>query len=274
MNQHILHCLVCGNPVITGTNVTKIRCLQCRIRLCRVCGKHHMLNDNEVCKHIQLFPTLVKYFGFDKSLLGSEKAIQEYHRVRNSIYELYWNEKKSILELMDIYHYTSGNARNFSKILTSLGIPIRNLSQAIKNGISLGKYINHKNHYLYKCGFHITWNGKKVWYRSSYELDYARLLDDQKIEYDMESIRIPYKRSFDNTIHIAIPDFYIPLSNELIEVKSSFTYDENDMIDKITEYIKLGYKVKLIYEHEEAVINTNPITIQLPENCYPPYKRI
>ena len=44
----------------------------------------------------------------------------------------------------------------------------------------------------YKHGYHITWNNKKVYLRSSYEFDYAKLLDKQKINYEVENLRIKY----------------------------------------------------------------------------------
>lgn len=36
------------------------------------------------------------------------------------------------------------------------------------------------NNYHYKHGYHITWFGTIVFYRSSYELDYCNQLDNQK----------------------------------------------------------------------------------------------
>lgn len=107
------------------------------------------------------------------------------------------------------------------------------------------------NNYHYKHGFHITWFGTIVFYRSSYELDYCNQLDNQKIKYDMESMRIKYWDSVQQKERVAIPDFYLPESNTIIEIKSVFTYNKQNMIDRSIQYQNLGYKFKLILEHQE-----------------------
>ena len=45
---------------------------------------------------------------------------------------------------------------------------------------------------------------------------------------------------------IAIPDIFLFKNNELVEIKSTWTYDEQNMRDKIKVYKKLGYNVRLI----------------------------
>ena len=45
---------------------------------------------------------------------------------------------------------------------------------------------------------------------------------------------------------VAIPDIYIPCENKIIEIKSSWSYDEQNWKDRLKTYKKLGYKVKLI----------------------------
>ena len=101
---------------------------------------------------------------------------------------------------------------------------------------------------LYKHGWHITWNNKKVFYRSSYELDYCKILDEQNIDYEMENLRIVYWDSELKKFRTAIPDFYLPKSNTIVEIKSIYTYDEQNMEDKVKAYKKHGYKFKLILD--------------------------
>ena len=119
----------------------------------------------------------------------------------------------------------------------------------------LGKYTQcHNFESIYKTGFHITWDNKKVWYRSSYELDYAKELDEKKIKYELETLRIWYfdtQKCIDRT---AIPDFYLPETNTIVEIKSSYTYDKQNMDDKIKAYKKYGYNFKLILDHKEVSI--------------------
>lgn len=53
---------------------------------------------------------------------------------------------------------------------------------------------------------------------------------------------------------IAIPDFYLVDNNEIVEIKSNWTYDEQNMKDKIKVYKDNGYNVKLILEHKEYIL--------------------
>lgn len=67
----------------------------------------------------------------------------------------------------------------------------------------------------------------------------------------MESMRIKYWDSVQQKERVAIPDFYLPESNTIIEIKSLFTYNKQNMIDRSIQYQNLGYKFKLILEHQE-----------------------
>lgn len=69
-------------------------------------------------------------------------------------------------------------------------------------------------------------------------------------------MRIQYFDTQKNKQRIAIPDFYLPETNTIVEIKSSWTLDIQNMKDKFIAYKKLGYNTKLIYEHKEVDINT------------------
>lgn len=75
---------------------------------------------------------------------------------------------------------------------------------------------------------------------------YYTILDDKKIDYDVETLRIKYYDIQKKKIRIAIPDIYIKETNEIIEIKSKWTLDEINMKDKIKAYNKLKYKVRLV----------------------------
>ena len=75
------------------------------------------------------------------------------------------------------------------------------------------------------------------------------------IDYEIESIRVEYWDSQKNSYRVAIPDFYIPSENLIIEIKSEWTYDKINMIDKKREYDKHGFRFKLILEHNEVKLN-------------------
>ncbi len=57
------------------------------------------------------------------------------------------------------------------------------------------------------------------------------------------------------TERIAIPDFYLTETNTIVEVKSKWTLDKQNMIDKRETYIKNGYNFKLLYEHQFVELN-------------------
>ena len=70
----------------------------------------------------------------------------------------------------------------------------------------------------------------------------------------MEFKHIKYWDSQKQEYRCAIPDFYIPSINTIIEIKSNYTLDKQNMIDKFKAYKKLGYNCKLICEHKELEI--------------------
>lgn len=91
---------------------------------CWVCGSEKgKCKDPLVCKKHQLIKPLIK-FGLDYSLIGSEKIIDEFYRVKNLIKEHYlkWNSNNE--KLREIFNYNSGSA-NFIKLLKSLAIKIK-----------------------------------------------------------------------------------------------------------------------------------------------------
>jgi hypothetical protein len=45
----------------------------------------------------------------------------------------------------------------------------------------------------------------------------------------------------------------LPETNEIVEIKSSWTYDEQNIKDKFNAYKNLGYKTKLILDHVEII---------------------
>lgn len=66
----------------------------------------------------------------------------------------------------------------------------------------------------------------------------------------MEPFTVDY---YDTTLkrkRFAIPDFYLPEYNIIVEVKSDYTYNRQNMIDKAKAYIEQGYDFILEYEHK------------------------
>jgi len=247
-------CSVCGKElwIKKCASSKQVKCDDCRPKnTCKYCGQTKPCKRPDVCKKYQIFPALIKYFGFDKNKIGTIDVYEEFDRVKNLLVEDYWSNELSIPEMAEKFNHK--NIRNFSKILKSLDIDIRDLSKSITNYIKNNGLSNNYHNYNYKYGWHKAWNGKDVFYRSSYELEYAEQLDEQQIDYDMENLRILYWDSQLLKQRIAIPDFYLPETNTIVEIKSNWTYDEQNMKDKIKSYKKHGYKYKLILEKEEII---------------------
>ena len=224
---------------------------------CIICGRLKNKEgkcDNEFCnKHgYQQFNSLIKYFGFDKTKYGTIEVENEFNRIRNILFDLYWNKHKSSTEICKIYNYPNiGNLT--AKVFSYLNIPSKNCKEATKENILEGRY-KVVIRPIYKQQWHTTWNGKEVYLHSSYELDYAKELDKQKIDYEVEYFHIKYFDTQKQEYRCAIPDFYIPSTNTIIEIKSEYTLDKQNMKDKMKAYLNLGYNFKLICDHKEILI--------------------
>lgn len=227
-----------------------------KYKYCKYCGAiKGQCRDLFVCERYRLYKSLEK-FGFNKNIIGTEKIIDEFYRVRDLI-EKFYNENSSNNEkLVKEFSYTSGSA-NFIKLLKSLNIPVRNNSDAnIKTWLD-GK-LNPVVENQYKSGWHTTWDNRKVYLRSSYEFEYARQLDSSKIYYEVESLRIKYYNTNKNSIRCAVPDFIIPNEKKIVEIKSNWTIKGRvqELKDKFKAYKEKGYIPILILEKSEVDIYT------------------
>ena len=258
-------CIDCGKVIYIGkrASLKTCRCDECNKLhnqlTCKICGKKYNKNEggcnNDFCKKhtLQFIKSLIKYFGFDETKLGTCEVENEFLRIKELIKNLYINDRITENELKENFGYTSGIS-NFHKILKQLDIKTLSLKEANKLAYLLGRNGNEIIQNQYKSGWHITWNNKEVYLRSSYELDYAKELDKQQIDYEVEFKHIKYWDSQKQEYRCAIPDFYIHSINTIVEIKSNYTLDKQNMIDKFKAYKELGYNCKLICEHKEMVI--------------------
>ena len=136
-----------------------------------------------------------------------------------------------------------------------MNIKTRGFGDAIINAHLQGKLIDGKDSKHFKQKWYTTWEGKQVYLHSSYEEDYAKELDENKIKYDVEFRRIKYWDKVQKRYRCAIPDFYLIDTNTIVEIKSLYTLDVKNLKDKFEEYKKLGYNTKLIIEHIEVDLN-------------------
>lgn len=215
---------------------------------CSCCGDI-ICKRKDICNKYQLIPALIKYFGFKKEVVGSNDFYKEFDKIKTILSDDYL--KLSTIEMADKYGHR--NYRNFYKIIKAMGIKTRDLSESSFNALKTGRSkINIIKNSMFKHGWHTSWNGKKFYYRSSYELDFCKELDLKKIDYNMEDLRIVYWDSEKLKQRIAVPDFHI--GNEIVEIKSLYSYNENNMKDKFLAYRKLGFVPRLILEHKEIYI--------------------
>lgn len=218
---------------------------------CKICGAlRGECKDSYVCSKYRLFNGLIK-FGFDINTKGTEKIIDEFYRVRNIIEKFYLLNGSNNDKLIETFNYYGGPS-NFHKILKTLDIQTRNLSEGQIFSLESGNRINMPQVNSYHDEYHKTWDNNIVYLRSSYETDYANILDDNKIHYEVESLKIKYFDTQLNKERIAIPDFYIRDKNLIVEIKSNFTLDIQNMKDKVISYKNNGYDFKLILEHKEV----------------------
>lgn len=256
----ILPCKHCGIDVVVGkrTSPTKCVCDACKLRphYCERCGD--VVHSKQKRKHCdkwecqsQLLPSLIEYFGFNQQTIGTIEYLKEFHRIREILSELYLDDELSSSQIAETFNHP--NTGSIIAILQSLQITTRNKSVAAKTSIKVGTTVLPHS-YQYKHGWHTTWQGDLVFYRSSYELTYAMLLDSKQVPYKMEHLRISY---WDNQLmcnRIAIPDFYLPCTNTIVEIKSEYTLDIQNMIDKKTQYEAHGYNFILIVDGMERII--------------------
>ena len=224
-----------------------------KITYCKQCGAEKgKCKDSFVCNHYKLFNTLEK-FGFDKSKIGSEEIINEFYRIKDIIETEYKVNRITDKELKEKYNYKSGSA-NFHKILHSLNIKTLNNSEANKISISLGRFNPGFDYKHFKEYLHTSWEGNTYHLRSSYEDIYANELDNNMIKYDYENLRIKYWDSQKQEFRTAIPDFYLINENMIVEIKSTYTLDLQNMKDKKKSYLENEYKFKCICDFKEIEI--------------------
>ena len=212
------------------------------------CGSKELddLNPDISCRQSPKYFKKLIPFGLNINTLYTEEFIQEHKKVKELLYNEYVING---LSPKDIYNkYNCNNYFNSSETLLHLfkdwDFPIRSFSAAVVNEYIQGKHNDYGQ-------WHTTWNNKEVYLRSSFELDYAKELDEQQINYDVEYLHIKYWDSKNDKFRCAIPDFYLPNTNTIVEIKSTWTLDKQNMKDKMKAYKDLGYNFKLICDHKE-----------------------
>lgn len=224
-------------------------------RKCKVCGNEFIVHKehknqhicSDKCRHINNYvPSLEKYFGLDKTTIGSKIIFDEIERIKKELDYKYNILQKSSSEIAKEYDYPS-YCNLTGKIFNYLGITSRSCKEEQHRSFKTGR--KQPSNKTYQQGWYTTWNNKNVYLHSSYEFDFAKILDGRQIDYNVEDLRIEYFDTQRNEYRIAIPDFHLLESNTIVEVKSNFTLDKQNLLDKFLEYRKYGYETKLWLEH-------------------------
>lgn len=177
-----------------------------------------------------------------------EKNVQIANKLAvNKIINLYYKQCLSTINLRNDYKINDNTLNKFCKLNN---IKLRTHSQA-QNMALLHNRSTPSSNPTYHNGYHITWYGKTVYLRSSYEFNFAQQLDDLQIYYEVEEKRFEYE--IDGETHIYIPDFYIPSLNMIVETKNEYFYKrDRKIIDKKIERVKEhGYNFVLLLNEEQ-----------------------
>jgi hypothetical protein len=170
----------------------------------------------------------------------------------NILSDLYFNKRYSKYMIYEEFGINTNTLYNY---FNKNGIILRSITESLVNAYKEERLKLNNNITYSKAEWHKTWNNKNVYLRSSYEKDFANNLDNQKIDYEVENLKIEYFDTKSNTYRISIPDFFIPESNTIVEIKSTYTLDKTNMRDKRKSYIENGYNFKLILDKNEISLN-------------------
>lgn len=221
-----------------------------------ICGDKDLdLLYEEISRHkiTKWFNNLIP-FGFDISSIHTERIIYEYNKVKKLLYNEYVINSLSpadIYKKYNCYKYIN-NSEVLLHIFKSFNFPIRGWSKAVSNAIKNGNLSIPKISSIGHEQWYTTWENKEVFLRSKLELEYAKYLDCNRIKYDVECLRIKYFDTQNKSERCAIPDFYLQDTNTIVEIKSDYTLDIQNMKDKFLAYKKLGYNTKLILDKKEV----------------------
>lgn len=215
--------------------------------ICKYCG--NITNSkNKCCEDCKPYIQNIRTFnklGFKK---GSLK--DRYNSSNKLICEEYFDNKESLNTLVKKYNL---DVTIIYKFIKNDPRGCRSISDGLKLAIKEGRLDFSKTyHNGFITGKHKSWDGKVYTYRSSWEDKYMNLLDERKVNYIFEPFHIEYYDSIKNTNRYAFPDFYLPDTNEIIELKSTYTIEGKiqEMKDKFKAYKDLGYKPKLFLDWE------------------------
>ena len=215
---------------------------------CNICGQINCKKEG-ICSHLKKWFNNLIPFGFDIKTLGSILVFNEYEKVYILLKKEYENNL-SVNEIKEKYDFEK-SVENLVHVLKTMGISLRTYGDALRNAVKRKRVKMPDVKNQYKCEWHTSWENIRCYLRSSYEKKFALTLDEKKTPYRVEFLKINYWDSQTQCYRTAIPDFYLPQTNEIFEIKSNYTFNKQNMIDKFNEYKKLGYIPFLVLEQKQ-----------------------
>jgi hypothetical protein len=210
-------------------------------KFCISCNeKIEKINNKKLCSQCKEFYQYKKLFGKLNIYDSNVKIAND--KVLKLLKDEYFINKLSSCDIQQKYKIQLNTLHFYFK---KNGIHLRTNTEANVLCYENGK-LSPQSSNCYVHGWYTTWDKKQVYLRSSYEFNYAKELDDYKILYEVESKRIKYYDTIKKRERIAVPDFYLSNLNMIVEIKSNYTLDLQNMKDKFKQYNEEGYKTKLI----------------------------
>ena len=178
--------------------------------------------------------------GFD---FWNQNWEEEFFKIRNKIYNLYYVEKLSLEQLQAFFGFKSvRTSKDFLKLFGFF--KFRNYSEGAFNSLEKGTSgidkINKMKSNIYYHGSFLSKSEEIFFYRSSYELELSKFLESKDIKYTLNKFKIKYKSSKDESFHFGFPDFYLPDFKLIIETKNLDNFDEINLNDRYLSLKELG----------------------------------
>lgn len=210
---------------------------------CKYCGKPS--GKYRVCDECR--PYIQNRAAFKKVGIPEEGSLSERFRVFIDILKVKYFEEN--LGLSGMSQELGLNQTTIREAFKKAGIPLRSIGEGTRVAIEEGR-LDPGSSRRFHTGVHISWQGYECKYRSSWELKFMEELDAKKVPYIFEFKWIKYWNSENKREQLALPDFYLPETNEIIELKSEYSiYGKvQELKDKFRAYKDLGYKPKLLLD--------------------------
>lgn len=217
---------------------------------CKYCGK--LVTHGTCCSECREYVQNIRACAKVGITEGSLK--ERFENLVGTIYEKYYVEKLGLIQTSKVLGL---NQTTIRRVFQKANIPLRTNSEGVLISFEQGRSRVRENP-AFNTGTHISFQGRAFRYRSSWELKYMEYLDSKKIPYEYEFRYFRYFDSVQKKERLACPDFYLPETNEIVELKSTYTIQGKvqELKDKFKVYKEEGFKPKLLLDWKFVDLNT------------------